>query len=175
MNHLLKIECEGSILSFDASIKQTLMPALSQSFKRTIDGRLLSINLLGQTKYKSLIEGQDPILPDLVHAWGGKVLRVDCLQRLKELYTLNSDNDFITLSNNPVPSSVVVSYAKEKNEKPTYKVSGRHIFIAPSDTVDLTRYEISYRPCLEMRIVDFKWVSRAYEKEAHWCLFLEET
>lgn len=174
MNHLLKIQCDGAMLSFDAGVKQTLMPTLSQSFKRTIDGRLLSTNLLRQMKYKSLIEGQDPILPDLVHAWGGKILRVDCLQRLKELHTIHSDNDFISLSNNPVPSSVVVSYAKENNEKPLYKVSGRDIIVSSSNTPHPNSYEISYRPCLDMHMVDFKWISKAYEKEAHWCLLLEE-
>ncbi len=78
MNHL-KIQCNGDSVKFDPTIKQTLSPIISRSFRRTIDDRLVSLNARREMKYKLLIEGQNLIPLDLINTWNEKNVFVDCI------------------------------------------------------------------------------------------------
>lgn len=174
MNHL-KIQCNGDSVKFDPTIKQTLSPIISRSFRRTIDDRLVSLNARREMKYKLLIEGQNLIPLDLINTWNEKNVFVDCIQRFRETQSIVCREGSITLSKYPVPSSVIVSCRGMNGpEQQNYRVSGQHLIVDSSRTDPTNSYEIIYRPRLEMRLIDFKWITKAYEKEVSWSLLLEE-
>jgi hypothetical protein len=173
MNQLLNISHKGMTVYQGAVTSQVLMATNPMANVRTIDGRLVSVDLPGQQKYRTLIEGSDPTMPDMVTQCS-HALEVDCLQRFSNMLQLDRSVRIVNLHRSPVSSSLLVkTFGGECLETPYHVVEERvergdqGVFEAPGIVV-------TYRPRLTMRVTDFNWIQDAKEFKASWRLTLEE-
>lgn len=145
---------------------QQLMPIESGSFHRTINGRLIYAGKAIAHKYRSIIFCEDKSCIALDGFWRGSDLRVGCIQRLwqkvSEIKTI--------LDRDPIEKSVfIISPHEEARE--ILSVSGRDI-ILENDVLPETY--VSYRPWLDMKIMNFSFMTNEWGLKVGWQLELEE-
>lgn len=175
MDQLFKISHYGSMVYQGAVTSQALMAANpNKASARTIDGRLVSVDLPGQQKYRTIIEGSDPTMPEIVGHMSSYALEVDCLQRFSTTVQLENSVRAVHLHRPPVPFSLLVkTFGDECLEGPYHVVEERverrdhGVFEAPGIVV-------TYRPRLMMRVIDLNWLLDANDLKASWRLTLDE-
>lgn len=175
MAELLKFFQHGHTYTFGPHIKQEITFVRPKLLRRTIDGRLILTDHLENLKYRSFIEGTELILSDRVQSWSEHSVSVDCLHRFKDTFDDVNDARRIILNRDPVPGSLQINGSQGILDRAQFDVNGRTIHLTFERREAGESYTLTYRPRLEMRLVDFKWHMEAYEKSAKWQLILEET
>jgi hypothetical protein len=174
MNQLFQISHNGMVVYQGAVTSQVLMAANPKASVRTIDGRLVSVDLPGQQKYRTLIEGSDPTMPDMVGNQRSYALEVDCLQRFSNTLQLERPVRAINLHRSPVPSSLLVKTLRGECLEAPYHVIEERVERGNQGVFEAPGIVVTYRPRLMMRITDFNWIQDAKEFKAFWRLTLEE-
>lgn len=139
---------------------QTLAPIQLGQMVRTIDGELLHIGPK-ELKYKSVITAEDKTVLASNGLAPGVFVKVGCISRLWEKVI---DCDHI-LMREAVDGSVAMI---DEDQKPVD-------FVIQGQGVVTKKYGfITYRPILEMRVVDFELKTNEWLMESSWKLVLEE-
>lgn len=174
MDHLFKISHYGRVVYQGTVTSQVLMAANPMASARTIDGRLVSVDLPGQQKYRSMIEGSDPTMPEIVGHMSSYALEVDCLQRFSNTLQLESPVRAVHLHRPPVPFSLMVKTFSDECLEVPYHVVEERIERQDQGVFEAPGIVVTYRPRLMMRVTDFNWLLDAKDLEASWRLTLEE-
>lgn len=145
---------------------QQLMPIEAGSLRRTINGKLIYTGQMGGRKYRSLIVCEDKASLAFEGLWRGEEVRVGCVHRLWQKVVGGE----ATLERDPVGGSVF-GLAADQEEINIQEVRGRKVILASEIKDDAF---ISYRPWLDMRVVDFSFSTNEWGLKAGWRLVLEE-
>ncbi|MBX9696963.1 MAG: hypothetical protein K2X53_02660, partial [Alphaproteobacteria bacterium] len=157
MNQLLKISHNGMTVYQGDVRSQILTAANSHANVRTIDGRLVSVDLPGKQKYRTLIEGSDPTMPDMVNQCS-YALEVDCLQRFSNRLQLDRSVRIVNLHRSPVPSSLLVRTFRGECLEVPYHVVQERVERGDQGVFEAPGIVVTYRPRLTMRVTDFNWL-----------------
>ena len=147
--------------------EQTLKPIQLGQMKRTVNGELIHVGSQ-QLKYKSIVKAKDRTVLALNGLAPGVVVSVGCVQPLWEKVE-KIDNHY-DLMRKPVENSVCVF--DENQKKVDFELDGQ--VLAINKIFDDYPIFVSYRPYLEMRVVDFLIKTNEWTFESSWELFLEE-
>lgn len=150
---------------------QSLSPIHAGQLKRTIDGRLLYLNLPHSAKYRSTITGHDKTPAAFDGLWRGDMLKVDCMQRLCQEMTVTANGDEFTLSRPYVPESLCfLNQQGEDIETPTL----RDLTLICHDSHVGQKIYASFRPILTMRVEHFSCITNEQDLSSRWQLDLQE-
>jgi hypothetical protein len=148
--------------------RQTLIPISPGERFRTLEGHL---SILGtKEKYRSVIECQDLYPPALENLWPGACLTIACITPL--LTPSISEGSRLQLSRIPVSGSILL-HTKDGEFIPLddpLKESPREIMIP----LDQGPGHVSYRPVLDMMLVNYTTKMHEWDRSLSWQLELEE-
>jgi hypothetical protein len=145
---------------------QHLLPIESGELRRTINGALIYTGKVLTHKYRSLITCQDKATLALEGFWRGSELRVGCIQRLWQK-TMGAQ---VLLERDPVVDSVFAINCNQEARK-IEEVKGRKVVLEEGFATEIY---VSYRPWLDMRVVNFSLITNEWGLSAGWRLELEE-
>lgn len=174
MEQLFQISHYGRVVYQGAIASQVLMAANPKSSARTIDGRLVSVDLPGLQKYRTMIEGNDPTLPEMVGDMCSYALEVDCLQRFSNIHQLENPVSAIHLQRSPVPFSLLIKTLEGECLEVPYHVVDERVERGDQGVFESPGVLVTYRPRLLMRVTDFNWLLDAKDLKASWRLTMEE-
>jgi hypothetical protein len=156
--------------------QQTLQPITTGELRRTVNGELLYTGKKGHHKYRSTIWCQDQTSPALDGIWRGERLTISCIQRLWQELLIEKDtlSVDVKLERPAVQGSIVL--LREHEEL-------RTIFLSHPSRTSLSimdplkagdKLYLSYRPQLQMRVIDFQFTMNEWQQSCGWRLELEE-
>lgn len=141
---------------------QTLTPIQLGKMVRTINGELLHVGPK-ELKYQSVISAKDKTVLASNGLTPGVHVRVGCISRLFEKVTSSPH----TLMREGIEGSVAVMDEDQKSI--AFTLQERQVFTEKKGS-----YFVSYRPYLDMRVVDFEFKTNEWTMESEWMLKLEE-
>lgn len=145
---------------------QQLMPIEAGTMRRTIEGKLIYSGQKYMNKYRSIIYCEDKAPLAYEGFWRGSELRVGCIQRIWQKITGHT----VILERDPVEGSVF-SITASQREREVCEVNGRSVILSK---VCSEESFVSYRPWLEMRVMNFSLMTKEWELKYAWRLELEE-
>lgn len=154
--------------------EQQLTLAPQGQFRRTVSGKLCFIGQKSK-KYHSIIKCHDTTVLASSHIFNrGDTLRVGCLQRLWQKTT----GGRLLLERKAVEGSIAV-IDQQQNPIPFQIIDDEIIEVfAPSieqNTISLKpNFFCSFRPWLNMKILDIKFYASEWDFKSGWQLELEE-
>ena len=161
----LTISCGGLPAWSARGCKQTLIPIKKGELRRTVNGELAYTGHASHHKYRSVIKCRDKSAIAIDGLWQGGMITVGCIQRIGQTISGQS----CTLDRQPVEGSLKCE-----------DVDGKLIEIQQSDGRDVTLREtinngyVTYRPVLQMRVLDFGYNVDEWDVRTGWYLALEE-
>ncbi|MEI8295003.1 MAG: hypothetical protein WCG04_00570 [Alphaproteobacteria bacterium] len=148
---------------------QELMPIQQNLFRRTINGSLLYLGQKTQQRYRSIITCQDQSVLATEGLWPGQHLRMGCIQRLWQKADGNADGAEVLLEREAIEGSVIAVDDKQNNLR-ILEQAGRKVRLAASETPVF----LSYRPWLDVQVINFKLLTHEWDIKAAWRLEVEE-
>ncbi|MBM3633394.1 MAG: hypothetical protein FJX03_06820 [Alphaproteobacteria bacterium] len=145
---------------------QHLMPILSGDLRRTINGSLIYTGNTLSHKYRSLILCEDKTVLALDDFWRGSEIRVGCIQPLWQKVT----NSQVLLERYPIEGSIFAITDQQKDRQ-IQEIQGRKVIVKREANEDVF---LSYRPWLNMRVVNFAFMTNEWGLKSGWRLELEE-
>lgn len=146
---------------------QTLQLIPNGEFKRNINGELIFIQTTCEKKYKSSIECTDINSISIDNLWIGKIATVGCIQTLWQ--TVDIGTQECKLIRRAAPNSIN-ALTKDGNSVE---------FVFDGTVLTLTKklkevVFVSFRPILEMYIIDFSLRTDEWGMNCMWKMLLEE-
>ncbi len=145
--------------------KQELTPIKNGELQRTVNGELVYTGDRSHHKYRSIVRCQDKSSIALDGIWQGCKIAVGCIQRIGQLI----QGDKCTLDRQPIESSIRC-----------VTVDGKAVAIRHINRCEIVLKHrvnegyVSYRPILQMRVVDFGYSIDEWDVATGWYLALEE-
>jgi hypothetical protein len=154
--------------------QQSLEPLATGELRRTINGDLLYTGKKGHHKYKTTITCQDQAPPALEGIWRGEAVTVCCAQRLWQEISVDKDNaELLVNLERPAVEGSIVALKDGTEQLPVQTIDSKQLAIkAPFKIGD--KVYISYRPKLQMRVINFHLVTNEWQQTCGWRLMLEE-
>lgn len=151
--------------------RQTLTPLASPLVHRTLEGKLVTLNPeAALDKYASTIICEDlhPIAFDDLKA--GSILWVECIQRI--LTPEVSPGQTLTLKRPAVPGSILLLVQNQAIPLPAENIQ------PDNRTVQLNADQgpgyLSYRPLLQMMLMEYSMKTREWEGVTEWMMQFQE-
>jgi hypothetical protein len=152
--------------------KQTIEPISAGEFRRTVQGELKYLSIIGHRKYRSVISCDDRAPFAHEKLWCGEKIGVDCLQPFYQRFVEEDGTLDMTLERPPVDKTLRVM--NNFNEKVPYKlIDAQKIILEVKPRIGEYFY-VRYRPHLKMRVIDFTLHTKEWDLEGGWKLELEE-
>lgn len=145
---------------------QHLMPIMGGDLKRTINGLLVYTGNPLIHKYRSIITCEDKTVLALDEFWRGSQIRVGCIQSLWQKVTKSP----VILSREPIEGSIFV-ITDQQQDRQIQEIQGRKVILKIGSDEDVY---LSYRPWLDMRVVNFAFMTNEWGLKSGWRLELEE-
>lgn len=146
---------------------QELYPVSNGEFRRSVNGELMFLETTQRKKYHSIISCNDVNTPIIDKLWIGSQLNVGCIQNLWQ--SIPPQTTQITLIRPAVAGSVSavnnfgepIPFKQMDNEIQLYQPYEEKIFV-------------SFRPWLNMQVINFSMTTTEWDMEGGWKLELEE-
>lgn len=145
---------------------QYLMLIEAGALRRTINGKLIYTGKQTTHKYRSIITCEDKTSLAFEGVWRGSELRVGCIQRIWQKVS----GEQINLERDPIEGSIF-AMTSQQQEREVIEVNGRTVVLA-GRSVD--GCFVSYRPWLNMLVVQFSLMTNEWGLKSSWRLELEE-
>lgn len=140
--------------------------------KRTINGELIFIGEDSIKKYSCLIKGKDKAPPALEGLTRGQKVTVGCLSYLTQKFISKEPNQTVALERDPIPHSLY-AFTSERNAIDLSEIKKRTVTFSSSLPEGQEIY-LSYRPQLEMIVIDLGTETDEWNLTCGWYLKLEE-
>lgn len=166
---LIKLDLNALPTEASSNCTQELTPINAGELNRTINGELIYIGEENIAKFRSTIRGQDTLPIALDNLWRGKIIEVQCLQPLAQ--SVSTATSTVILARRAAISSVC-AWSNNIKIPIINQQDNKVTFALPSQ---VSSFIVTYRPIMQMMIVDFGYVSHEWDmKQNSWYLDLEE-
>jgi hypothetical protein len=145
---------------------QHLTPIETGRLRRTVNGKLIYTGNNVAHKYRSIITCEDKTAIAFEGFWRGSELRVGCIQRIWQKVSGHETK----LERDPIPGSVF-AMTSQQQEMEVQAINGRTVTFSTRILDDLF---VSYRPWLDMLVVNFALMTNEWGLKVSWRLDLEE-